>query len=133
MKIFLHLKSTVTDCDGESDVITHSGNGMLIQSGPLYRLSFSLNGVMQTLVFDPTERAALELQRGGDRMLFDTRLDRTEGRYQTEYVTLFPTVMTHRLDNALTLQGGTLHLAYTLDIGGQLQHFSMEIEVSPAP
>lgn len=133
MKIFLRLKSTVTDSDGESDVITHSGNGMLIQNGPLYRLSFSLSGVMQTLVFDPFDRRSLELQRGGDRMLFDDRIPRTEGRYQTEYITLFPTIMTHRLQNDIHENGGNLLLDYTLDISGQIQHFCMEIEVRTAP
>ena len=129
MKISINLKSVITACDGDKDVISHKGNGMLNRRGSLMRLSFPLSGVMQTLVFDESEPDKMELIRGGDRLVFELG-SRTEGRYKTEYITLFPEITTHALHVAQNDKGIFVHLAYTLNLSGEKQHFDMEIEVA---
>lgn len=129
MKVHIKLESTITDSTGEKNTIAHEGNAMLTESHSLLRLSFPLSGVMQTLVFDKENPGQLELQRGGDRLLFDTSCE-TEGRYQTEYITLFPLIRTEDLTVVFLPSGISLHLCYQMDIGGERQHFDMAIEVT---
>ena len=131
MKVFINLVSTITLPDGDTDRITHRGNGMLHQNGPLTRLAFPLEGVMQTLMYETENPSLVELTRGGDRLVFETGR-RTEGRYKTEYMTFFPTIMTHRLLVALVGGNGVIELDYTLTIEGESQHFNMKIEVTEA-
>ena len=133
MKVIVNLSSVVTSFDGTSDTINHHANGMLKATGSTLRLSFPLSGMMQTLVYSADEPHLLELIRGGDRLVFDTSLPETEGRYKTEYIVLFPTINTHKLCCDLTEKGGNLSLNYTLSLEGEVQHFCMEIEVTPAP
>lgn len=129
MKVLIQLKSVITAPDGAKDRITHKGNAMLQRAGTLLRLSFPLSGVMQTLVFDESEPDKVELQRGGDRLMFELGR-KTEGRYKTEYFTLFPEITTHALQVAQNDKGIFVHLAYTLSLSGEIQHFDMEIEVT---
>ena len=88
---------------------------------------------MQTLCFDPDDRARLELRRENGFMLFDENAGETEGLYKVEHLFLTPKIRTHRLTNRLTEEGGELTLDYTLDFEGEKQHFHMEIEVNPSP
>lgn len=131
MKVSINLKSVITSCTGDKDVISHKGNGMLTRSGCMARLSFPLSGVMQTLVIDESMPDEMELVRGGDRMVFSLGR-KSEGRYKTEYMTLFPEITTHALHLAQRDGGFFVHLAYTLDLSGERQHFDMEIEVAYA-
>jgi hypothetical protein len=129
MKVLIQLKSNILLPDGSHDQIIHKGNAMLNRSGTLMRLSFPVEGVMQTLVFDENEPTVMELQRGGDRLFFELG-NRTEGRYKTEYITLFPEIKTHTLQVAQKSNGIFVHLAYTLILSGEKQEFDMEIEVA---
>ncbi len=131
MKVSIQLKSNITAPDGSRDQITHRGNAMLNRQGTRFRLSFPLEGVMQTLVFDENEPTAMELQRSGDRLVFELG-SQTEGRYKTEYFTLFPEIKTHTLHVAQNDKGIFVHLAYSLTLSGEKQEFDMEIEVAYA-
>ena len=134
MKVFISLISTVTDESRAIDALPPcKAVGMLKKSGSLLRLSFPLNGQMQTLCFDPDLRTQLELRRENGFLLFDSTAAKTEGLYKLEQLCLTPTVCTHRLANGLTENGGELTLDSTLDFEGEKQHFHMEIEVNPAP
>ena len=129
MKVFINLNSNIITPNGEKDRITHKGNGMLTQSGSTLRLSFPLSGVMQTLILDESEPTTMELRRGADRLVFELGA-KTEGRYKTEYFTLFPEIKTHVLHFAQKGNGLFVHLAYTLTLSGEKQEFDMEIEVA---
>ena len=129
MKVFINLESTVTSADGTKDRIPHSGNGMLTCQNSTLRLSFPISGIMQTLIYDKNTPHHLELQRGSDRLEFDTSLSETDGRFQTEYFVIFPKIRTHTLRVDLTESGGSILLSYDLSLEGEIQHFHMEIEV----
>ena len=131
MKVYIELESTITGSDGEKDTITHKGNAMLKETNGLYRLSFPISGVMQTLVFDRENPGQMELQREGDRLVFDTSCE-TEGRYKTEYFTLFPHIQTKNLTVLFLKSSISLRLSYKMDISGEIQHFDMAIEVKYA-
>ena len=133
MKVFVNLKSTVTDADRASDTISPSRVvGMLKKSGTSYRLSFPLEGKMQTLIFEE-KCDCMELRRENGFLLFDTQVPFTEGLYKVEHLALLPKVYTHHLTCGISETGGKLILDYTLDFEGERQHFYMEIEVSVAP
>lgn len=133
MKVFVNLTSAVTDENREVDTLPAVRCiGMLKQSGNTLRLSFPMEGQMQTLIFEEGNKDALELRRESGFMLFDCSQP-TEGLYKVEHLALIPKICTHRLKNTLTAKGGELTLDYTLDFEGQKQHFHMEIEVSVAP
>ena len=131
MKVLIDLTSEITLADGDKDVITHQGSAMLTKNGNFTRLSFPLSGVMQTLIYDQSQPDCLELQRGGDRLVFDLH-NETEGRYKTEYILLFPQIKTHRLSFSPNDGNGFVHLDYTLSLEGEIQHFNMKIEVKKA-
>ena len=133
MKVFVNLTSAVTDENREVDTLPAVRSiGMLKQNGNTLRLSFPMEGQMQTLIFEEDRRDLLELRRESGFMLFDCSQP-TEGHYKVEHLALIPKICTHRLKNTLTNEGGELTLDYTLDFEGQKQHFHMEIEVSVAP
>ena len=133
MKVFVNLTSAVTDENREVDTLPAVRSiGMLKQSGNTLRLSFPMQGQMQTLIFEEDRRDLLELRRESGFLIFDCSQP-TEGLYKVEHLALIPKICTHRLKNILTNEGGELTLDYTLDFEGQKQHFHMEIEVSVAP
>lgn len=132
MKVFVNLTSTVTDDSHAIDTLPQSRvSGMLKKDGSMLRLSFPLDGKMQTLIFEDKNKGVLELRRENGYMLFD-RQTTTEGLYKVEHFSLLPKIKTHRLSNGITEEGGKLILDYTLDFEGEKQHFHMEIEVKPA-
>ena len=134
MKVFVNLTSAVTDESREVDTLpTVRCIGMLKQNGNTLRLSFPMQGQMQTLIFEEDRRDLLELRRESGFLIFDRQAPFTEGLYKVEHLALMPKICTHRLKNTLTNEGGELTLDYTLDFEGQKQHFHMEIEVSVAP
>lgn len=133
MKVFVNLTSTVTDESNVTDSLPScKAIGMLKESASLFRLSFPLEGKMQTLIFEEERRDLLELRRESGFLLFDCQASFTEGLYKIEHMALLPKVYTHRLTNGITEGGGKLVLDYTLDFEGEKQHFYMEIEVTPA-
>ena len=133
MKVFVNLTSAVTDENREVDTLPAIRSiGMLKHNGNTLRLSFPMEGQMQTLIFEEDKKNTLELRRENGFMLFDCSQP-TEGLYKVEHLALLPTIHTHRLTNTVTMSGGELTLDYTLDFEGQKQHFHMEIEVSVAP
>ena len=134
MKVFVNLISTVTDENREVDTLPAVRSiGMLKQNGNTLRLSFPMEGQMQTLIFEEENKDVLELRRESGFLIFDRQAPFTEGLYKVEHLALMPKICTHRLNNSVTLSGGKLTLDYTLDFEGQKQHFHMEIEVSVAP
>ena len=133
MKVFVNLTSAVTDESREVDTLpTVRCIGMLKQNGNTLRLSFPMEGQMQTLIFEENQRDLLELRRESGFMLFDCSQP-TEGLYKVEHLALIPKIYTHRLQNTVTMEGGEMTLDYTLDFEGQKQHFHMEIEVTVSP
>ena len=114
--------------DGECDRTEQQAVGTLTADGQALRLSYADDESRTTLTV--TADTVVIDRRGETASVMTLQVGLTHTcDYQTPYGAFSLGITTHRLDNRLTANGGTLNAAYRLDLGGGATENEIEIIV----
>ena len=128
MDVTVNIRS-VREMDGEKESFDSAAPGQLSREGETLRLTYRPEGGTAELTARP---GCVVLRRRGEvssEMVFRPGR-RCLGDYATPYGAMAMAVTTHRIDDALTDDGGQLVLEYDLELGGSdLGRHTVRIQV----